>query len=93
MLSIRTQDRMALVPYDQRILIEEKNGFRLILGYDWTTNLGTYESKERTLEVLDEITKAVCNSNLTRYEYFNGTLAQLLEYSFKDISVYVMPKE
>ncbi len=61
MLSIRTQDRMALVPYDSAmgIYVVYENGevkeFELQCGIHW---LGTYSSKERALEVLDEIEEA-----------------------------------
>jgi len=56
MLSIRTQDRMALVPYDKPIMIREDGALFLIdrEGRPYL-KLGTYETKERALEVLDEI--------------------------------------
>ena len=71
MLSIRTQDRMALVPYNKSIKIDFKysyyDGENLISltylqGYTIHTNddvLGTYETEERALEVLDEIQQHV----------------------------------
>lgn len=61
MLSIRTQDRMALVPYDSHIVIRKRSSKHSIEieTYYSTVILGTYATKERALEVLDEI-EMVC---------------------------------
>jgi hypothetical protein len=143
MLSIRTQDRMALVPYNnvievivlddcsnkevldkitklelERQEIINTNSFELIRPKKDYLNeidnkisnitrnankktilelnnytLGTYKSKERALEVLDEIEKASQENDTIRYEYFNGIQGQLGEYKYKETSVYQMPKE
>lgn len=70
MLSIRTQDRMSLVPYDKRITIYTvisknhknedviKNECEINLG---GFPLGAYATKKRSLEVLDEIQEAIKN--------------------------------
>jgi len=87
MLSIRTQDRMALVPYDSSIIIREngKNEIAIILNkfkknpidiekeYEYALiygyymqgfELGRYATKERALEVLDEIEKKLVDRNV-----------------------------
>jgi hypothetical protein len=66
MLSIRTQNRMALVPYNNLIRIrgiviggEKDVEFRCFMEFDSESfELGTYPTKERALEVLDEIEAA-----------------------------------
>ena len=84
MLSIRTQDRMALVPYDGKIeimgeldqnLVRLENKQVLIMEY---TTLGTYATQKRALEVLDEI------------QYY---MTQQSEIYRTLHSVYEMPKE
>ena len=65
MLNIRTQDRMTLVPYNKPITIT----FTAVLnkevimkcGKEW---LAMYATKERALEVLDEI--QVANDKTTK---------------------------
>ena len=81
MLSIRTQNRMALVPYNNVILIQDDY-------IDWETTeknaiilnkvkLGTYSTKERALEVLDDI------------EFWCQETNQVLKHK----NIYQMPKE
>ena len=66
MLSIRTQDRTALVPYDGIIKIKKDHAINahsvssveIYKGYSIVCDvgiLGTYKTEERALEVLDEI--------------------------------------
>jgi extradiol dioxygenase family protein len=95
MLSIRTQDRMALVPYsgvliqygdDRWQIVSEQADIREIRFHlKKALTLGTYATKERALEVLDEIEKCYkrCYTNnlTTRYNH----LEQQLDYQ--------MPKE
>lgn len=55
MLSIRTQDRMALVPYKEEVWIREDGAI-----FTWDKNgvskkLGQYANQEKALEVVDEI--------------------------------------
>ena len=100
MLSIRTQDRMALVPYNNVIHINEltviesgKLVYELIIDNSFHS-LGTYATKERALEVLDEIQKALLGNDTTRYEYFtrmDGT--QKIEYTYIYKTVYKMPQD
>ena len=98
MISIRTQDRMSLVPYDKRINIS-KVWTKNYKYEDVETNfaeincggypLGEYSSKERALEVLDEIEKANRDNKVILYEYFSGDV----EYTFPKQTEYQMPKE
>lgn len=87
MLSIRTQDRLGLIPYNNPITTQESNNnFRIMLGSKNSNGLlGSYKTKERALEVLDEIQKCLKehyqNSETTRY----NTRQQQI--------VYQMPKE
>ena len=102
MLSIRTQNRMALVPYNNVIEIYE-NGKRdefnkwVSTGkFKITLNdalLGVYATKERALEVLYEIETAIEKNNFTNYEYFDGYIEKVVEYKYKLQTIYQMPKE
>lgn len=72
MLSIRTQDKMALLPYDKRISIYvmcKNHKHQDIITNKCELNLGgyplgTYATKERALEVLDEITICVTDTHV-----------------------------
>jgi len=55
--------------------------------------LGTYSSKERALEVLNEIEAAIDRNNLANYEYFDGYMEKVVEYKYKLQTIYQMPKE
>lgn len=101
MLSIRTQDRMSLVPYDKQITISKLNQFNMVFDNGETLPLGIYHSKERALEVLDEIEQYVVGKILIPTD--------IIEHNYDDTSsiynskvldkmellpqVYVMPKE
>lgn len=64
MLSIRTQDRMVLVPYNAHIVIRKrtsKHSIEIETFYS-TVVLGTYATQERALKVLDEIAQALCSN-------------------------------
>ena len=108
MLSIRTQDRMALVPYNSAILIREydKNWiarefskdkkdikkeieYTLILfKHKGDYVLGKYKTKERTLEVLDEIQEMI----LSQTKHFIDE-NELVFKTVHSVVVYQMPKE
>ena len=92
MLSIRTQDRMALVPYNKIIFIVQfSNGWRIDTPNE--EKLGIYATKERALEVLDEIQQYLVESDTTQYEYINGYSDEKVEYTYKSRTVYQMPNE
>jgi hypothetical protein len=103
-LSIRTQDRMALVPYKGRIIISIKDGeidfdkeliygTLMIVNQDGVyTTLGTYATKERALEVLDEIQQHVLGKVILQspeLAHMKTREEEILELP----TVYIMPKE
>jgi hypothetical protein len=108
MLSIRTQDRMALVPYDTTVSIAHMidSDYAVVVDYgDVKKNkwLGLYHSKERALEVLDEISKAtigrlIINSpSINNKHWTNEYVTYVSQGSQEQIiplpTVYQMPKE
>ena len=86
MLSIRTQDRMALVPYKEPIVIKENILNEIVIqfirekekpeiAYDLVVShqthflpLGRYATKERALEVLDEIEDMMGYTDNVKYQ-------------------------
>ena len=103
MLYIRTQDRMTLVPFDKQISISKANQFNMVFDNSDTLPLGTYKSKERALEVLDEIEQHVLGRMVLpestyemREDLAIGSSAYVNVESENIISlplVYQMPKE
>ena len=97
-LSIRTQDRMGLVPYDNAIHINKltviesgKLVYELVIDNS-SHSLGTYATKERALEVLDEI------EDVARHNRFVELVIPLPNYSKQELAseyehIYQMPKE
>ena len=102
MLSIRTQDRMSLVPYRETIkVIGSGDEWYLTIILNELTELGTYATQERALEVLDEIEQHVVGKLLipeqtTEYNYndtsviYNGVVLEKIEQL---PNIYQMPKE
>lgn len=76
-LYIRSQDKMALAKYDLLILEKYENKYMFIA--DHYKNMGVYKTKERALEVLDEIQNKLCPKEMINLG--QGTI------------VYEMPKE
>lgn len=80
---VRTQDKETLVKADK--LYIDKNNNKYTINFDSCTDrwyiLGTYKSKERALEVLDEI-----QTWIERYEANKNNL-------FSGHVVYKMPEE
>ena len=102
MLTIRTQDKMKLVPYNNTIEIYESRKRTELKEWELTgiceitlgnVPLGTYSSKERALEVLDEIEKALAQNDTTTYGHLNDYNENTLEYKCKLQTIYQMPKE
>ena len=104
MLSIRTQDRMVLVPYNNSIGISKYTQEEWIVytfEYTGMIRLGAYTTKERALEVLDEIEqhtvgKMFISENVPRYNFEDGSHVYILEGNHQQInlpSIYQMPKE
>ena len=83
MLSIRTQDRLALVPYNDEIYIDTQdarasNTICMVSKYGYKRILGTYKTKERASEVLD---------------YISNFMTQQSEQYMTLNMIYQMPKE
>lgn len=95
-LWIRSQDKEKLLKVND-IAIE----MNMIYGYfDKNTEyelLGQYKSKERALEVLDEINEILqlklCTTLGTFEEIFKGYTEKQLRLVLKQMAVYEMPKE
>lgn len=94
---VRTQDKMQLVKISEIHIKVDKDGFVGIWVDDKKENLkyflGTYKSKERALEVLDEIQNRISpdfnfNGNDKEADLFVKT--QILNSM---IIIYQMPKE
>ena len=96
MLNIRAQNKMKLVPYNNVIAIRpshdrsDSDNRQIILN---DVSLGTYVSKARALEVLDEIEKALAQNDTTTYGQLNDCNENTLEYKYKLQTIYQMPKE
>lgn len=98
-LWIRSQDKMALSKFDLLILEKEVKGYMFIA--DHYKNMGVYSTKERALEVLDDIQKllmpqVIIKSIDTSVEIAN--LNHIVNPSYETIQqlntyVYEMPKE
>lgn len=91
-LWIRTQDRMRLVKANRLHIKQESKNF----GGDWyiyesqnSLRYGTYNSKERTLEVLDDI-QTMLSPKLHSVINKDGINIEVLD---KNYDVYEMPLE
>lgn len=84
-LCIRSQDKMALSKYDLLIVEETPTGEYMFIA-DHYKNFGTYMTKQRALEVLDEIQEHL--------DYLNiGNINRVDEKGFRVCTIYEMPKE
>jgi len=88
---VKTQCGLALVNLDNwdavELNIEEENDICAIKdNYSRSSQLGIYATKERALEVLDEIEKAIEDSN---WVYSENVATKV----FPQVVVYQMPKE
>jgi len=99
-LSIRSQDKEHLIKYDNLYINRNDNGIRTTyrIMTDFIT-LGIYESKERALEVLDEIQKVLLLKDMYKYDrelIFKGWKnidEEQIKIVREKMSVYEMPKE
>lgn len=92
---VRTQDKETLVKADK--LYIDKNNNKYTINFDSCTDrwyiLGTYKSKERAIEVLDEIdSKIMMNKVIEIYSNLGDlTFANRANYTYTPI--YQMPNE
>ena len=79
-LWIRSQNGIILTPNPKMQIIEEDGKYNIleIMTYEYKLFLGEYKTKERTLEVLDEIQDLI-----SEYEYMH----------ISQTKIYEMPKE
>jgi len=100
-LWIRSQDREILKRINTEIypkydLSDYAKGYVYFL-VSGGTKLGEYETKERALEVLDEINDILrlkfCSTLGTFKEVFEGYTEEQLKFALNQMSVYEMPKE
>lgn len=93
-LWIRSQDKMNLVKVNQ-VNVNYTNNMQIIANYipdfigkegEYYELLGTYKTKERSLEVLDEIQSAIEHNGVAYYDKEDDALYNLH-------GVYEMPEE
>jgi hypothetical protein len=94
-MRVRTQDGSKLVligdiSITDRKIVGGQNTIRYPIWNNKTCKLGEYETKERALEVLDELQKACDDYDVTMYEYYPP---ERIEYIYRKCSSYTMPKE
>ena len=93
-LWIRSQNKKKLIKVDMIEIDKQIEGPAIIFSHEYT--LGEYDSKERALEVLDEIQKrlALPNYDVTKNTYSQyDKLIESKTYKESLIYVYEMPKE
>ena len=96
-LWIRSKDKMKLIRVIVLGIFEEQEGYTIYYDDSIDNMLGTYATKERALEVLDEIQsiiigKYMCDINL------EGAFSKIeneedIEKLLKQMAVYEMPKD
>ena len=93
---IRSQDKSVLTKVTGVNVCDNENGTYDIDGAYW--RLGTYKTKKRALEVLDEIQNSIVSLEIVRNtDYFNKLASISSENDFtKDsekVCIYQMPEE
>jgi hypothetical protein len=88
---IRTQDKRMLIPINNLVIALNYGNLKEVVAYSPNSdnennyyNLGTYESEDRALEVLDDIEKTLKNS-------FYGGLIESTELINYNSGIYTMP--
>ena len=90
-LWIRNQDRENLVKVELLEINEREKDYIIITMFqNKVAHLGIYKTKERALEVLDEIEDKLINCTFAKKQ--NG-LGEVLDFMPNSIYVYEMPKE
>ena len=93
-LWIRSQDRKKLMKVDEVKIETVKDGNTFI--YSHATDLGTYETKERALEVLEEIQNILRGKYAMSFDYkvsLNGFKKEEVQLMLEQMAVYEMPLE
>lgn len=95
-LWIRSQDKTSLTKIDNICIVDNRIVF-IPNNHNGRATLGTYKTKERAIEVLDEIQNILIGKYMISLDYKNAlgsnfTSKQIQEV-LKETSVYQMPKE
>ena len=86
---VRSQDKEILMKVDN-INLGPNRLFTFVGGVTTSFTLGTYKTKERALEILDEIENHLINSSFARKT--NG-LGEVKDIIPNPLFIYEMPKE
>lgn len=91
-LWIRSQNKKELIPNPKLGIDQCKNRYYIVDRYNFENAfiLGEYKSKERALEILDEIENHLINSSFAKRT--NG-LGEVKDIIPNPLFVYEMPKE
>ena len=95
-LWVRSQDKEILMKAN-RIDVDEKN--IIVWDNDYhcgETYMGEYKTKERALEVLDDIQNIIRGKYATSFDYktaLKGFEKEDTQYMLEQMAVYEMPKE
>lgn len=100
-LWIRSQDKMKLIPINDELYIPNSRTGEDFGVFYRETMLGYYKTKERTLEVLDEIQNIIYinklfNADINAFKKsleIEGYTEKEISKALKTISTYEMPKE
>lgn len=96
-LWIRSQDKMNLCKAKDLVIRENHSGYGdtdYVIQDVYT--MGTYKTKERALEVLDEIQTILRGKYATSFDYktsLKGFKPEDIEHMLELMAVYEMPKE
>ena len=86
-LYIRSQDKMKLIRVIDLGIFEEQEGYTIYYDDNIDNMLGTYTTKERALEILDEIQRLINDLQYMSYAIPNN------KFSSYRPNVYEMPEE
>ena len=94
-LWIRTQDRKKLINVFQIEVDSWKcsNNKEIIISDGNDNDLGTYKTKERALEVLDDIQSCIETNDLFQMYSHMGNFPNDFNKKYNYVSVFQMPKE
>ncbi len=91
-LWIRSQNKKELIPNPKLGIDQCENRYYIVDRYNFENAfiLGEYKSKERALEVLDEIENYLINSSFAKR---TNILGEVKDFIPNPLFVYEMPKE
>lgn len=94
-LWIRSQDSECLMIINTFVIPEDDKNSILGYGVDGKIKLvlGTYETKERALEVLDEIRETICLDKFNYDDKYKSCYQDCYRYKSDIIAIYDMPEK